>query len=86
MNDSADPTLIENLSVETFLQVFASLSLSEIVEAFSGLHSRIDSSIEAMTTATHTVTYNETRAVEWISCVRFQFRLIDCDSHTFSNS
>ncbi len=62
--DNIQPTLLDNLPVEIFLKVFSSLSLEEIVTAFSDLNSYINSVIRCVKDGNHVVTCNDTKAVE----------------------
>ena len=62
-NRNLCPTLLEQLPVKIFFQIFALLPLQEVVKAFSDLNSSIDTSIQAITNAIHTVTYNDTAAI-----------------------
>ena len=62
MDGNSGSTLLEQLSVEIILKVFASLSLSEIHGAFSGLNSYLNFCIQALATANHIVAYNDTSA------------------------
>jgi hypothetical protein len=62
--DNTRPTSLEYLPVETFLKIFASLSLQEIVTAFSGLNSYIESIIRSLRDKSHAVRYNDTKAID----------------------
>lgn len=55
MNNNTCPTFLEQLPVEIFLQVCASLTLREVIKAFAGLNAHIDSSIGALRNASHTL-------------------------------
>ena len=83
MSNDTSPTLLEELPVEIFLQVLAPFSLSEIVKTFSGLNSYINSCIQAVTTANHTVTYSDTSAADFLCLFPTQIgRLIITHSPT----
>jgi hypothetical protein len=62
--DNIKPTLLEHLPVEIFLEVFDSLSLQEILTAFSDLNSYINSIIRCIKDQNHTVSYNDGKAVD----------------------
>ena len=64
MNNGTHPTVLEQLPIEIFSQIFASFSLPEIVTVFSGLNSRIDSYIQAVTNTSHIVFYDDTKAID----------------------
>ena len=76
-NTDAHVMSLEHLSVEIFLEIFVSLTLNKISTAFSGLNSHIDSIIRSVRTATHTVTYNDDKAVKLVQSFPVQInRLI----------
>jgi len=62
-NDNIRPTLLEHLPVEIFQQIFVLLSLQEIVTAFLGLNSHIDSIIRSLKDISHTVRCNDVTAI-----------------------
>ena len=64
MNDKTCPALFEQLPVEIFLQVFASLTLQDIIRAFSGLNSHIESCIHATRNAIYTLHDRLTRTTD----------------------
>ena len=64
MNDNICPTLLEQLPVEIFLQVFASLTLQDIIKAFSGLNSQIESCIQVVRNAGYTLNNHATRTTD----------------------
>jgi hypothetical protein len=57
-------TLFEHLPIEIFLEIFALFSLEEIVTSFFGLNSHINSIIRCIKDGNHTVTNNDTKAVD----------------------
>ncbi|CAF3918142.1 unnamed protein product [Rotaria sp. Silwood2] len=62
-NDNTFSTSLEHLPTEIFLQVFGLLPLQEIVTAFSGLNSYIDSVIQSVIGASHVVRYSDAEAI-----------------------
>jgi hypothetical protein len=65
MTSSVDtqPTKIEHLLVEIFLEIFALFSLEEIVTSFFGLNSYIDSIIRCIKCASHAISSHDIKAV-----------------------
>jgi hypothetical protein len=63
-NDDIQPTTFERLPVRIFLKVFATLSLQEIITAFWDLNSHINSIIHYVKNGNHTVTNDDTKAVD----------------------
>ena len=61
--DNTHPTLIEQLPIEIFLKVFASLSLQDIVRAFTDLNAYIDSIVRCIRGASLAVSNNNEIAV-----------------------
>jgi hypothetical protein len=61
------PTKIEYLPVEIFLEIFALFSLEEIVNSFCGLNSHIDSIIRCIKSASHTIRSKDTKAAGLLS-------------------
>jgi hypothetical protein len=61
--DGTQPASLEHLPVEIFMKVFALLSLQEIIIAFSGLNSYIDSIIRSVRNTNHAVSYYNNKAV-----------------------
>ncbi len=57
-------TLIEHLPTEIFFQIFGFLHLQELVTAFSGLNSHIDSIIRSVRDVSLIVRYNDTNALK----------------------
>ncbi len=57
-NDNARPMSLEDLPTEIFLQIFAFLHLRELVTAFFGLNSYINSVIQSVRGITYLVKYN----------------------------
>ena len=64
MNDSTWPTLLEQLPVEIFLQVFASLRLQDLIKAFSGLNSYIESSLKSVRSASYILNNHVTKTTD----------------------
>jgi hypothetical protein len=62
-NNNTRPTLLEHLPVEIFQQVFVLLPLQEIVTAFLGLNSHIDSIIRSLKNISHTVRPTDDKAI-----------------------
>jgi hypothetical protein len=60
----AQPTKIEHLPVEIFLEIFALFSLEEIISSFFGLNSRINSIIRCAKCISHTISSSDTTAVD----------------------
>jgi hypothetical protein len=63
-NESALPTSIEQLPTEIVLQIFGYFHLQELISAFFGLNSRINSIIQSVRNASHAVKDNDPRAVQ----------------------
>ena len=57
------PTSIEQLPTEILLQIFAFFQLRELITAFSGLNSHINSIVRSVKTASHIVQYNDPDAL-----------------------
>lgn len=64
---STQRTSIEHLPFEIFLKIFASFSFEEILHAFSGLNSHIDSIIRCVNDGNHAVTYSDTKAIQLLT-------------------
>ncbi len=62
--DNTHSTSLEHLPIEIFHHIFAPLSLQEIVTAFFGLNSYIDSIIRSVKRVNHVVSYNDTKAID----------------------
>jgi hypothetical protein len=60
-------TTLEHLPVEIFLRIFTAFSFDEIVTAFSGLNSYIDSIIRCINDSNHAVTYSDTKAIQLLN-------------------
>ena len=58
-NENISPTLFEHLPTEILHQIFAMLSLRELVQAFSGLNFYMNSVIRSIRGLSHTVKCNE---------------------------
>ena len=56
------PTLFEHLPMELVLRLFDYFSLQEILRAFSGLNSSLDSMITSMIDRSHVIKYNDATA------------------------
>ena len=65
------PTLLEDLPVEIFLQIFGSLSLREIATTFFGLNSYIDSIIRSVRGVSRLVSYNNVNAIQDLHLLPF---------------
>jgi hypothetical protein len=63
----AQPTKIEHLPVEIFLEIFALFSLEEIISSFFGLNSRINSIIRCAKCISHTISSSDTTAVDLLN-------------------
>lgn len=65
-DDNTCLTSLEHLPTEIFLQIFALLSLRELVTAFLGLNAYIDSVIRSVRTVNHVVRFNDVDAIHLI--------------------
>ena len=63
-NENVLPTSMEQLPTEIFLQIFGYFHLRELISAFFGLNSHINSILQAMRSARHVVQYNDPDAVQ----------------------
>lgn len=57
-------TLLEHLPTELILEIFKFLSLRELIEAFFGLNTHINSIIQLVKSASHVVRYNDNKAIQ----------------------
>ena len=64
MNDNTCPTLFQQLPVEIFLQIFASLRLQDTIRAFSGLNCHIESFIHTTRNASYILNNHATRTTD----------------------
>ncbi len=61
--NNTQPTSLEHLPTEIFLQIFALLPFRETITAFFGLNHYIDSVIRSVRNASHVVRYNDVDAI-----------------------
>jgi hypothetical protein len=82
-NDGKNRTLLEHLPVEIFLQIFTFFPLQELIKAFFGLNSHIDSIIRLLRSASHTINCNNNDAINLLHLFSAQIsRLVIVDAET----
>ena len=62
-SDTTDPTLLEHLPPEIFIQIFTFFSIQEIITGFLGLSSYVNSLIRLVRHASLTVKYNDINSI-----------------------
>ena len=84
-DDNTRPASLEQLPTEIFLQIFTFLPLQELVAAFSGLNSNIDSIIKSIININHLIKYDDANAIHLLHLFANQIvRLVVIHSDTIS--
>jgi hypothetical protein len=73
-SDNTLPTLLEHLPIEIILRIFDFFSLQEIVKAFSGLNSYLNSIINSAIGISHVVRYDDATAINLLHLFTTQIR------------